>query len=82
MFSYKARALIEDGDKGLLVVACMERIVRVCAGLIFFVYDEYCLRLGPPDIIRFARVLGLATAAASDSRVNVQKVLYMLDIID
>lgn len=39
VFSYKARAFIDDVQSGLWVAALTERVVRVVATLLYEVYD-------------------------------------------
>lgn len=82
VFSYKARALIEDPTSGLWVVAVTERVVRVCAAVLMAAYAEYRLWWVPADIIMFARRLELDMAVPLGSYANVREVLEMLRVIE
>jgi len=82
LFSYKSGALIQDRDSGLWVVAYTERVVRICSGLLFDVYDTYRLWWVPPTVIAFARQLGYSMATALGSESNVEEVLELLDVVE
>jgi len=82
LFSYKSGALIQDRDSGLWVVAYTERVVRICSGLLYDVYDTYRLWWVPPTVIAFARQLGYAMATALGSESNVDEVLELLDVVE
>ena len=82
VFSYKSSLLISDRGTGLWVVAYTERVVRVCAAVLYAAYDEYVLWYVPPDIINFARQLGMAMAVPLGSCANVREVLEMLTVIE
>ena len=43
LFSYCARALIDDEQSGLWVVAYTERVVRICSALLMTAYSQYRL---------------------------------------
>lgn len=63
------------------MIAYTERVIRLCAAVLYASYHEYCLWYVPSDITGFARHLGVAMEIALGSRANVCKVLKMLDII-
>ena len=82
IFSYKSGALIDDPTSGLWTVAYTERVVRICSGLLFDVYDTFRLWWVPPDVIAFARQLehGMVTALGSES--NVCELLELLSVVE
>lgn len=82
IFSYKSGALVEDPQSGLWVVAITERVTRVCAALLVAAYAEYRLWYVPPDIIAFARELGMSLAAPLGSRDNVRELSEFLEVIE
>ena len=43
MFSYPSSRFVADPTTEFWVVAYTERVVRICAGLLFDVYDTYRL---------------------------------------
>lgn len=60
IFLNKLRALIENGDLDIWVVAYTERVVRLCEGLLFSTYNEYCLWYVPLGTNSFAQQLGMS----------------------
>lgn len=56
--------------------------MRVFAALLFSEYDEFTFSYAPPDVIKFARQLGMAMEVALGSRAKVQKLLELLDVIE
>lgn len=60
---------------GLWVVAYTERVVRVCVALLLSPYREYRLWKVPPDIIDFAREVGLVMEVPLSSPANVREFL-------
>ena len=67
VFSYLSSRFVADPSTGLWVVAYKERVVRICFGLLFDVYDTYRLWWVPRDFIAFARRLGLDMTVALGS---------------
>lgn len=60
VFIYKSSTFIKDPDAWLWVVACTDRVVRFFDALLQGMYDKYRLRFVSPDVIAFARELGMA----------------------
>lgn len=59
MFYYKAEAFVGDRATGLWEAAETERVVCVCAGLSFDVYEKYRRWWASPNVIAFARRFGI-----------------------
>lgn len=59
VLSYKAGPIVDDPKIWLWMVAVTECVVRVCAGLLFDVYNEYHISRMPPDVIAFVGPLQL-----------------------
>lgn len=78
MFSYKSRALIEDQQSRLWVVALTALSLNVCAAILIAEYAEYRLRYVPLDVIAFGRVLGTPMPVVLCLRSNIWEHLEML----
>lgn len=66
---------------GTWVVVYTERVICVCPSLLTPTYDEYRLWYVPPDIISFARELGMAMELPLGSRANVRELFEMIEVI-
>lgn len=82
VFSYKSSELAREQTSGYWVVEITDRVVRVCAGLLVTAYVEYRLWYLPPDIVTFARRLGMAMEAPLGSPANVREVLELLSVLE
>ena len=81
LLSYCARALIDDGQSGLWLIAYTERVVRICSALLMRAYSQYLLWYLSPTVIRLAPELGVNMAIPLGSAANVRELLKMLDVI-
>lgn len=63
------------------MVAYTERVIRVCAALLFHAYDEYVLWYVPPDIINFALNIVMDMEVSLRSIANVREWMELLDVI-
>lgn len=70
-FTYKFRHFIEHRETGSWVVEYTERVVRVCAFVLFATYNKYELWYVSKDIINFARHLAMAMGVELGPRRNV-----------
>lgn len=82
VFTYKSSTFVTDPGTGLWVVAYTERVVRLCAALLLAVYAEFRLWYVPPDVIGFARDLGMGMKVTLGSHTNVREVMELLEIIE
>lgn len=64
------------------MVASTERVVRICGAIMIAGYSQHLLWYVTPDVIAFARRLGIDMAVVLGSRVNVRELLKTFEVID
>lgn len=82
VFSYKSRNMVSNPEYRFWAVVYAERKLRLCGAALMTVYIEHQLLYVTPDVIAFARELGMRMTVTLSSRANVRKFVELFEIIE